>query len=294
MLQLMKNFLNGLSIGIIQIIPGISGATIAVVLGFYFELIDIINHFTRDIKKSLIFIIPFLLGMICGVLAFASLIHFLMTNYSFPTMFFFIGLIAGIIPHVYAKINQQGKRLSIRVMLMVLIPFVLLVTLSFLGSGRPLVNPGEHTLGFPFMIYIFIAGILAAAALIIPAVSGSFILLIMGLYPLAIYTIDQMRVYLTDISNIALLPNIFKVALPLGMGILAGIIITARIIEKLLHKHHTMLYALILGLILGSICLLVREPIVYQSGITAGFIIIGIITFCTGSVLSYIAGRKRL
>ena len=170
--------------------------------------------------------------MFCGVVTFSSLVNFLLTHYSFPTMFFFIGLITGIIPHVYANVKQRGSRIKIRDILLIFIPFVLLITLSFLGNDQTTANPQEiiDNIDFPFILYIFFAGAVAAAALIIPAISGSFILLVMGLYPLAIYTISLLRIFLTDMGNITLMLDIAKVAIPLGMGIITGLLLTARLI----------------------------------------------------------------
>src|SRR5215510_6520550 len=100
MLKLVRNFLNGLAFGITETIPGVSAGTIAIILGFYFELIETVNHFTENIPKRLKFILPLVLGIIAGILLFSSIINYLLGNYSFPTMLFFIGLISGIIPHI--------------------------------------------------------------------------------------------------------------------------------------------------------------------------------------------------
>ncbi|MCL2763362.1 MAG: DUF368 domain-containing protein, partial [Treponema sp.] len=109
MLKLVRNFFNGMAFGITETIPGVSAGTIAIILGFYFELIETINHFTENLKKSLALLMPLILGVITGLVLFSSLIHFLLTHYSFPVMLFFIGLIVGIIPHIFVKVKEPER-----------------------------------------------------------------------------------------------------------------------------------------------------------------------------------------
>ncbi|MCL2679240.1 MAG: DUF368 domain-containing protein [Dehalococcoidia bacterium] len=296
MKKTIRDFFNGLAFGITETVPGVSGGTIALILGFYFELIETINHFSENIKKRLKFLIPLVLGIAVGILLFSSLINFLLANYSFPTMLFFIGLIAGIIPHIYAKVKEQGRRLQFRDILLIVIPFVFLLALSFLRTGDSATSPEEmiHTIGFPYMIFILVAGIVAAAALVIPGISGSFVLLLLGVYPLAIYAVSLIRTLLTDITNIDLMLSICKVLIPLAIGIIIGGLSMARLIGKLLKNHSRTTYSIILGIMLGSLCVLFKNPIVYASGVSAWIIVAGVITFCLGCVLSFNIGKKRL
>ncbi|MCL2762748.1 MAG: DUF368 domain-containing protein, partial [Treponema sp.] len=179
--------------------------------------------------------------------------------------------------------------------LLIVLPFVLLVALSFIRTTS-VSDPEEviQSIGIPFMIFIFFAGILAAAALVIPGISGSFVLLLLGIYPLAIYSISSIRIWLADINDITLLLNICKVLGPLAIGVIIGGLSMVRLIERLLKNHHKVVYSIILGLLLGSVCVLFKDPIVYKSGISAIIIIIGIVTFSLGSVLSFMLGKKRL
>ena len=295
MLKLLRNFLNGLAFGITEIIPGVSAGTIAIILGFYFELIHTINHFTEDLKKSLKLAIPLVLGIIAGMILFSSLINFLLTNYSFPTMLFFIGLITGIIPHIFSKVKEPEEPWKLRGILLVLIPFGFLLAISFL-RGVSIPNPEEaiRSMSIPFMVFIFFSGILAAAALVIPGVSGSFVLLLLGIYPLAIYSVSSIRLLLLDITNIPLILDICKVLGPLGIGVIIGGLSMVRLIEKLLSNYSPILYSIILGLLSGSVIILFKNPIVYRSGITLGIVLLGIVTFALGSVTSYKLGQKRL
>lgn len=294
MLNAARNFFNGFVFGLTQIVPGVSGGTIALIMGFYFELIETINHFFKDLRKNLKFLLPLAFGMAAGIIIFSSIIDFLLTNYSFPAMLFFIGLISGIIPHVFFKVRDSGQKLNALDIILVITPFIILLLLSFL-HGENTANPAEIIgyISLPFMIFIFFAGVLSAAALIIPGLSGSFILLLLGIYPLAVYSAASLRFLLTDITNLTLFLDICRVLVPLAIGMITGIILTAKLIEKLLQKYYRQVYLIMLGLLSGSVLVLFFSPIVYQSGISAPVIIIGIAAFFIGAVLSFIIGKKR-
>ena len=297
-LKSIKIFLIGLALGITQVIPGVSGATIAIILGVYFEIIEAINNFNKNVKKHLKLIFPLLIGIACGIILFSTIVNFLLENYSFPTMFFIIGLIIGIIPHFFLKIIDgigNSKTSILQLLFLAAIPFIALLLVSGL-KAESITDPIKviNNIDFLFMVFIFFAGILAAASLIIPGFSGSFVLLLLGIYPLVIYSLSSIRFLLTDFSNTVLLLNIIKVLLPLGIGIIIGGLSMARLIEKLLKNHKKTIYSIILGLLLGSIILLFREPMVYKSGLSIPIIIAGIISLFLGSLLAYKLGRKQL
>jgi len=295
MTKFIMNFFNGLAIGITETIPGVSGGTIAIILGFYNELIYTVNHFTRDLRKHLIFITPILLGVVAGLIVFSSVINYLLTKFSFPTMAFFIGLIVGIIPLIFIKVKTPGRWFTLKESALILLP---LLALLILGSLRPVeiidVSERISSIDVPFMLFILVAGIIAAAALVVPGISGSFMLLLMGIYPLATHSVSSLGVLLTDISNTSLMLDIAKVLAPLAIGIIIGGLSTARLIGKLLKKHYKTMYSIILGLLVGSIYVLFRDPIMFQSGSPALHITIGIVTLISGSIISFSLGKKHL
>ena len=290
-----RDFINGMIFGLTQTVPGVSGGTVAVILGFYDELIESINRFTRDSRKYTKFLAPMFLGMLAGILIFASVTHYLLTNYSFPTMAFFIGSIVGITPVIYAMVKTPGRWFNLREMALIIVPITFLVILANLKETT-VVNPEEVIAGISvsYMVFIFFAGIIAAAALILPGLSGSFLLLLVGIYPLAIYSVSQIRHMLADITNVAGWLDIFKVLIPLGMGVIIGGISMIRLIEKLLRDYFKELYLAILGLLIGSVYALFYDPIVFQSGTSTPVIIAGAITFVIGGIASYLLGKKRL
>jgi len=295
MLKVIRNFFYGLAFGIIETIPGVSGGTIAIILGYYFELIEVINHFTENLKKNLQFLVPLVIGIVTGILVFSSIVSYLLVHYSFPTMLFFIGLVTGIIPHIFSKVRDDGQSLKFKDIVLIVIPFLVLLTISFL-KGASGAKPEDliNTVDVPFMIFIFFSGVLGAVALVIPGISGSFVLLLLGIYPLAIYALSSIRLFLADISNIQLMLKICKVVAPLAVGIVVGGLSMTRIIEKLLKNYHKILYSIIFGLLLGSVCVLFKNPLVYRSGISVIIIVLGVVTFTLGCVLSFGLGKSRL
>jgi len=296
MIKFLLDFLRGLAFGITETVPGVSGGTIAIVLGFYNELIESVNHFTEDPKKYLKFFIPLLIGAAAGVFLFSSLISFMLTNYSLPSMTLFIGLITGIIPHIFAKTRGDDKKIKLKNAALTAAPFVLLIMISHLKGTSGAADPAEavRSMGTASAAFIFFAGILAASALIIPGVSGSFVLLLLGVYPVATYSVSSIGAYLTDIGNVGLFLDIVKVLGPLAAGVAVGGLSTARLIEKLLKDHGRTVYSIILGLLAGSVYALFNEPIVYRSGVSASAITAGALTFAAGAAISFAAGRKRL
>jgi len=295
MVKLIMTFVNGLVFGVTQIVPGVSGGTLAIIMGFYDELIYTISNFTKDLKRSFRFIIPFMLGIGMGVILFSSLVSFLLYNFSLPTMLFFIGLIAGIAPAIFGKVKPEGERLHIREIILIVVPIIFLVVISHLSSPAD-VNPSEavSNAGIPYMAFLFLAGAIAAAGLIIPGVSGSFFLVLMGVYYVAIYALSLMGDFLRDMTNTALMFDIMRVVLPLGFGVIFGGIVMAKLIGKLLEKHQKAIYSIILGLIIGSVYSLSEEFIVRQGGFTPLLVITGILACAVGLVLSFKLGNKKM
>ncbi|MDR0470479.1 MAG: DUF368 domain-containing protein [Nitrososphaerota archaeon] len=289
--KVIRDFLNGLAFGIIETVPGVSGGTIAIILGFYGELIESLNHFTENAKKYTKFLIPISLGIATGLVTFSLIMtHLLLKYVSFPTMTFFIGLTVGIIPLIYVKVKEPKQWFKPKELALILIAFFTVLVMSNL---KPLPIEGINHIDAPFMLFIFLAGVIAAIALVVPGLSGSFILLLLGIYPLVTYSVSSIGVLLTDITNMSLMLDIAKVLVPLALGIIVGGLSMARLIEKLLKNHYKTIYSIILGFLLGSVCVLFRESLSFQSGSSALIIIAGVSTFLLGGMISFSLGKKR-
>ena len=283
MLQIIRNSINGIVFGAALIVPGASGGTFAIILGFYEQLIEAVNHFTKDFRHHAKFLFPFGIGIVFGIVVFASIVQFLLNHHSFPTMMFFVGLIAGVIPSMYIRAGGKPKLIELP---LIIIPIIILVLIAHLSGG---INAPVYTeINVPFMIFIFVIGVIAAASLLIPGLSGSFILLIAGIYPLATHAVSSLRLVLG--GNLDVLPNIIMILAPLGIGVIIGILVMARVLEKLLKRYNRAVFLIVIGLMIGSIYALLVDPVLIQSGIN---IPIGLVACVVGVVLSYKMGSRK-
>ena len=279
----MKNnimlIVKGFILGIANIIPGVSGGTLAITLGIYEELINTISHIFSNFKKNLKFLIPIGIGAVLSVLLMSKLVTYSLDKFPIPTTLFFIGLIVGGIPLIFNKV--KGKKKETKNMVGFLIPFVLVIIMAFMKDPSNVVNLNSIN---PIMFLIlFIVGVIAAATMVIPGVSGSFVLMLIGFYKPIMSTISK----LTDFS---LLGHNISVLLPFGIGIIIGIIGVAKLIEYLLSKHELLTYHIILGFITASIISLFMSLSAYNFNI--GQILVGIVLFIVGTVVGYKLGDE--
>jgi putative membrane protein len=288
MLKDIRNFINGSVYGITLIVPGISATIFAIILGFYDELLNALNHFREDYRKNIRYLAGFLLGIITGAVIFSYIISYLLAHFSLPTMLFFMGLLVGIVPFIFSKAKGSARRIAPREIALTILSMSALYALSR-AVNETAVNPSDaiNAMSVALILYIFLAGIINGATLVIPGLSGAFILLIMGLYPLVIYSISSVGVFFRDVGNFLLLRDIGMVLLPFGVGALIGCLCMARIMEKLMQRFYKAVYAVILGLLLGSVITLLQNPLMYQSGTSIIPLIVGVVAFCAGCVLAY-------
>jgi putative membrane protein len=292
MLKDLRNFLNGAVYGITLIIPGVSATILAVILGFYDELIYTVNHFRENYRKNARYLGAFFLGIAAGSVIFSSIVIFLLENFSFPVMLFFIGLLAGIIPFVFSKAKGTNPGIATRKIVLAILSLLVLPALSF---GITTENPAASTdtMNIALVPYIFLAGIINGATLVIPGLSGALILLVMGLYPPVISSISFIGIYIGDLGNFSLLRDISLVLLPFGMGALIGCLGMARLMEKLMRNYPKAVYAAILGLLLGSVTTLLYEQLVNVRDTSIAFLIAGVVMFLIGGVTAFILGKKQ-
>lgn len=236
------NFLKGMIIGIANIIPGLSGGTMAILVGVYEKLIDIIGNFFKKFKETfvqnIIFLIPIGLGAVVGIVAFSKLLEFLLNNYNMPTQFAFIGLVLGGLPLIFKNANKNGG-FNKKYIIPFLITFAIGLTLSILEA---LGVTGTEVSGFEInlvnIILLFFYGFIAAGTMVVPGISGSFMLLLLGVYSAVLSAVSSLNI---------------PVLIPFGIGAVAGILILAKIIDMLLKKYHGATYYAIIGFIIGAI-----------------------------------------
>ena len=237
------NIINGIIFGISNVIPGVSGGTMAIIFNFYDILTESITLNFKVLKKNIKFIIPFGIGIILGIIVFSAIIDYLIGNHTQATYFGLIGIVLGSIPLILFKAKKAGKITTISY-----IPFIITLGIMVVLS----IQPQDDTSGILFttlnlesFIVLFLGLTIAAATMIIPGISGSLMLVIMGLYTTVIAEV---------IGNFNILLMI-PVLLGIGFGLLAG----AKLITILLRKYTQLTYMAIFGLVIGSIIPLWQE-----------------------------------
>ena len=264
---MLRNICKGMLIGIANIIPGVSGGTMAVSMGIYDRLISCISHPFKDFKNNLLFLIPIALGMGVAIIASAFGIDYLFETFPLQTNLLFIGLIMGSLPAIYGKVKAVTMRMGH--ILSAVIFFAVVVGMAMMnGNGGGYVELEPTVIG---MILLFMIGILASATMVIPGVSGSMMLLLLGYYNPILDTIKAFFVALLELE----LPALFGTVLimtPFGMSVLVGTVAIAKIIEVVFERYPTYAYWGIIGLLFGS-------PItILMVGTFRKFTVVGILT----------------
>lgn len=267
--------IKGFFMGIANIIPGVSGGTLAITMGIYEDLIGAISHFFSHFKKNIIFLIPIGIGAVLAIALGSKAIGYSLDAFPLPTILFFAGLILGGIPMLYGKIKGEWK---VRNILIFLLTFAFVIGLMFLKTGKDVQLQNIDFMGY-FML--FLVGIVASATMIIPGISGSFMLMVMGYYEPIVNTINELTSFQNVGHNIAVL-------IPLGLGILVGIVGIAKLIEFLFKKFEVPTYFGIIGFVLSSII----GIFVSTKGLVFAPlpVIVGIVLFILGFGIAYKLG----
>ena len=284
-MNMFKNIIKGMMIGIANIMPGVSGGTLAVSMGIYDKLIHCITHILSEFKESMKFLLPIFAGAGIALVALTFVIEALFQYYPIPTNLLFIGLIVGGLPPVVTKVKSH--KLSFGHILAGLLFFALVVGMAMMGdNGNRQVT---LNLGIVPMIKLVLVGIIAAATMIIPGVSGSMVLLILGYYQPIIQQITAFCTAVITLDMAGILHGI-AILLPFGIGVLIGILGIAKIIEIIFEKYPVYVYCAIIGLIAASpIAILVCSNF---AGFNVSVLLISIVTFAAGFGIAIKIGDK--
>lgn len=269
------NALKGVAVGIANIIPGVSGGTIAVITGLYDELVDAFGNFTKSAggwRRNLLFLTPVVAGILVGNVAFARIIGFFLESAPEATTFGFIGLILGSMPYLFKRAGTT--RFKPHYLLLLAVGLIVVLWMGL--TPRPAASPPITVITVTTGAAVFAAAFVASIAMIIPGVSGSFLLLLIGMYS----TLQQ------GFSTL----NI-PVILVFVFGTLSGVVLVSKAIAALLRNFHGSTYFVIIGLVLGS-------AIALFPGISAGsMILLDAAAFAAGAGMSLVLGtdmKERL
>ena len=239
MLTYLKHFFCGAVIGVANVIPGVSGGTMAVVLGIYDNLINAIS--LKGWRRNLSFLLLVALGAGAGILAFSKLTQFLYSQYPMATNFAFLGLIVGSIPMIWKRAQKAAPSgdftLGGTTALIVcfLLIFGLAVWEKLAGSQT---NQAVTQLNPQVFGWLLFCSTIACVGMILPGISGSFLMLIFGAYQTVISAVSSLNI---------------PILLPVGLGCVIGLLGGAKLIGALLRRFPQITYCGILGLVAGSL-----------------------------------------
>lgn len=275
MLEALKLILIGMILGVSNVIPGVSGGTMAVVFGIYDKLISVITINLKKLFSMWKFWLPLGIGMVAGILLFSSAIMWLFGNYPMATNWFFIGLIVGSIPLITGKIKKARDEKEKKPTVSVIISFVIalaIIVLMMVFEGNTSETIAQTVLTVPLFIQLLLCSAIAAIAMIIPGISGSFILLALGVYTTIIAAISDL--------NILLL-------IPVAFGVLLGLLGGAKLVRVVLEKIPAQTYGAILGLIIGSVV------VIFPGFALSIEMIVSVFTLAAGFSLAYFTSKGK-
>lgn len=238
-------FLKGAAMGAANVIPGVSGGTVAFITGIYERLILALKSLDREAvglffrgrfgefarKVDLKFIAWLGTGIVVSILTLASVLKFLFANYAVFVWAFFFGLILASIFFVGRKV----KRWSVG-------PVVGFLIGAGIAVGVALVKPGSEN---DSTCYLVLCGVISMASMIIPGLSGSFVLLLLGNYQL---------IMIDSVSGLKTLdPKAFSTLVPVGIGAVLGLLVLSRLLAWVFQKYHDLAVALLTGFVAGSL-----------------------------------------
>ena len=237
-LEYIKAFLSGLAFGIANVIPGVSGGTMLVIFGVFDRLMDSISGI-KAIFNNILFLLSFGVGAGGGIIMSAFVISSLFESFGVQTNMFFIGLILGSVPLI-VKIGTEEQKVRPTCIFPFVIALAAVVALSVLEQMDLFHIAPDVVGGFDIVasVKLIVCAAVAALTMIIPGVSGSFIMMLLGVYETIINAIKTFNLF---------------VIIPFAIGAVIGIIGGARLISTVIKKQKLMAYSAILGLVIGSV-----------------------------------------
>ena len=296
------DILKGAVMGIANVIPGVSGGTMAVAMGIYDKLITSLTHIFKEFKKSVMTVLPIGIGMVIGIIGLSMIIEWMFGTVPIQTNLLFIGLILGGVPAIWARV--KGHKVKAGYIIGFILFFALVIALSFVQAGtekeKEALKASEETETEAFYVETGVvpsakyvaAGVVASGTMVIPGVSGSMMMMVMGLYEKVIGSISNIVKALTagDFATVGMCCGLL---IPFAIGAVIGIFVIAKLIEVLLSKYSVPTFWCIMGLIAGSpIAIIVVNADIF-AGINAVSGITGVLFLAVGFAIAFFLGRDR-
>ena len=272
-MKLLIDILRGMVIGLANVIPGVSGGTMMVSMGIYDTIIECINNLFRRFRKSAMTLLPYLIGMAIAVAAGSLVLKEAFDNYPLPTNFLFIGLILGSLPLIWKQ--MKGERINAIHVLIFLFFAALVIVPKLIANQGDGAKQAADTDPLHLVLYV-VLGIIAAASMVVPGISGSMMLKIFGYYETVVTDTLGGTVKALMNGTGADIGHALLVLVPFGVGIVIGIFGVAKLIGWLLERWKGYTYAGILGMVVASPAVILLDKSNWQvetfvNGISSGF-----------------------
>lgn len=284
-MKTIQEILRGVLIGLANIIPGVSGGTMMVSMGIYDTIIGCINTLFKDFRRCVKILWPYLAGMVLGILGLAKLITYCLATFPLQTNLTFIGLIFGGLPVLLRR--TKGEKKGVAGAIAFVAAFALVVGLQILGEG----NGQDAQIQFSVVqvLILFLMGVIASATMVIPGVSGSMMLMLLGYYNPIVGAVSRLVDALLHF-NMGEILSCCGVLVPFGIGVVIGIFAIAKLIEVLLKRFPGPTYCAILGLVAASpVAILMAMDF---AGVTLVSWFVGALLFVAGFAAAYKLGGE--
>ena len=272
-----RNLPKGFLMGIVELVPGVSSGTMALLLGIYDQFLGAISRIvSKYYKQALAFLLPLVIGMAIAILTMSSVLDYFLQNHTIPTHWFFMGMVLGVIP-MMIRISNVKAEFRIIHFILIFAGIAILFIMSMFNADTPPASSAGMAAGD--LLRYFITGVLAASMMLLPGISGSLVMLILGVYPVVIYAINEF----TSL-NFTVLPILIST----GLGIVTGVLLASRLISHFLKNYTYLTYAAIIGLLFGSVFAIYPG---LPASATSWFL--SVILFLSGLFISYIFGKQQ-
>ncbi len=283
-IEMIKTILKGVVMGTANIIPGVSGGTMAVSMGIYDKLIHCLTHLFKEFKESIKFLIPVAIGMGIALVGLSFIIEPAFAYFPLQTNCLFVGLIVGGLPAVIKKVKGKGVKVSYVIPFLVF--FAVVVGMAAIGEQEG--AAADLSFNLWSVIRLFVVGVIASATMVIPGVSGSMMLLLMGYYNPIVASIKNFVKALVAFDVNGILQGC-GVLVPMGLGIVVGIFAIAKLIEVIFEKFPIQAYWAIIGLIVASpFAIFLLGEI---GTVTVASVLVSVVTFAVGFVVAMKLGE---
>lgn len=248
-----QELIKGIIIGIAKIIPGLSGAVLMISFNLYDRAIDAITNFFKNPKRNIFFLLNLGIGIVIGIVLFSKIINFFLNKYYLYTTMLFLGLIIGGIPVINNNISKKKSNY-----IFIILSFSLMLIITLISSSNHYIIKNNII----DLIVFFLSGILEAIGTILPGISSTALLMLIGVY-------DNYIMTLSNALNINLISETLYFIIPFSIGMLFGIVIISLLVNFLFKSYKEKTFSVILGISISTLVTLFIKLFPYINSLSS-------------------------